>query len=208
MEASDKLNELDMLFKEMEAFAIENHVPIIKAAEREIFRDIIKKYQPKRILEIGTAIGYSALVMASCSPKDIQITTLELSEDRASIAKDYINKSIFKDNIQIIIGDAGETLLTLDTEKKYDMVFIDAAKGQYPDYLKKIMPLLTDNAIIVADNVLFRGYVKSEEKPPRRYKTIVKRIREYLDLIENEYGFSTTVYEDGDGLAVSQKIKL
>ena len=190
----------------MEDFAVENHVPIIKEAERELFKQIITEYKPKNILEIGTAIGYSALLMASCgleNKEPIKITTLELSNERAKIAQEFIDSSIFKDDIKIILGDAGQTLLELNG--KFDIVFIDAAKGQYPDYLKKIMPMMSEKAVIVADNVLFRGYVKSEEKPPRRYKTIVKRLREYLELIEKKYGFTTVVYEEGDGLAVSKK---
>ncbi|HJG06951.1 MAG TPA: hypothetical protein K8V25_01720 [Megamonas hypermegale] len=86
------------------------------------------------------------------------------------------------------------------------MVFIDAAKGQYLDYLQKVLPHLTKDGVIISDNVLFRGYVLSTEKPPRRYKTIVKRLREYLQIIEDKDKFLTTIYENGDGLAVSQRV--
>lgn len=195
---------MDYLFKEMEEFAEKNHVPIIKEAERRIFKDIIAKYRPKRILEIGTAIGYSALLMASCG-KDVKIKTLELSAERAQTAQAFINRSPYRENIEIVVGDAGESLLQLDKAEIFDMVFIDAAKGQYPDYLQKVLPHLAKRGVIVTDNVLFRGYVLSEEKPPRRYKTIVKRLREYLQIIEDKNRFTTTIYEDGDGLAVSQK---
>lgn len=189
----------------MELFAENNHVPIIKEAERAIFREIIMKYQPKRILEIGTAIGYSALLMAQCG-ENIKIKTLELSKERAQIAKSFINRSPYKDDIEIIVGDAGQTLLTLGDDEIFDMVFIDAAKGQYLDYLQKILPHLRTNGVIITDNVLFRGYVLSEEKPPRRYKTIVKRLREYLQIINDKDKFKTMIYENGDGLAVSEKI--
>lgn len=196
---------MDYLFKEMEEFAELNHVPIIKEAEREIFKDIIAKYKPKRILEIGTAIGYSALLMANCG-EGIKIKTLELSTERAEIAQSFIDKSPYKDDIEIVIGDAGENLLSLDKEEIFDMVFIDAAKGQYLDYLQKVLPHLTKDGVIISDNVLFRGYVLSTEKPPRRYKTIVKRLREYLQIIEDKDKFLTTIYENGDGLAVSQRV--
>ena len=196
---------MDCLFKEMEIFAEENHVPIIKEAERAIFRGIMAKYQPKHILEIGTAIGYSALLMAHCG-QGAKIKTLELSEERARTAQSFIDRSPYKDDIEIVVGDAGETLLSLAATEMFDMVFIDAAKGQYPDYLQKILPHLNAGGVIVTDNVLFRGYVLGTGKPPRRYKTIVKRLREYLQIIHDEKIFKTTIYEDGDGLAVSQKI--
>ena len=196
---------MDCLFKEMEIFAEENHVPIIKEAERAIFRGIMAKYQPRHILEIGTAIGYSALLMAHCG-QGAKIKTLELSEERARTAQSFIDRSPYKDDIEIVVGDAGETLLSLAATEMFDMVFIDAAKGQYPDYLQKILPHLNAGGVIVTDNVLFRGYVLGTEKPPRRYKTIVKRLREYLQIINDEKIFKTMIYEDGDGLAVSQKI--
>ncbi|MDM8142159.1 O-methyltransferase [Megamonas hypermegale] len=196
---------MDCLFKEMEIFAEENHVPIIKEAERAIFRGIMAKYQPKHILEIGTAIGYSALLMAHCG-QGAKIKTLELSEERARTAQSFIDRSPYKDDIEIVVGDAGETLLSLAATEMFDMVFIDAAKGQYPDYLQKILPHLNAGGVIVTDNVLFRGYVLGTGKPPRRYKTIVKRLREYLQIINDEKIFKTMIYEDGDGLAVSQKI--
>ena len=196
---------MDCLFKEMEQFAEKNRVPIIKEAERKIFREIMEKYQPEYILEIGTAIGYSALLMAHCG-QGAKIKTLELSEERARTAQSFIDRSPYKDDIEIVVGDAGETLLSLAATEMFDMVFIDAAKGQYPDYLQKILPHLNAGGVIVTDNVLFRGYVLGTGKPPRRYKTIVKRLREYLQIINDEKIFKTTIYEDGDGLAVSQKI--
>ena len=104
-------------------------------------------------------------------------------------AQTFIDKSIYKENIHIILGDAGINIQKLNPEEKFDMIFIDAAKGQYPDYLNKVMPLLSEQGIILADNVLFRGYVMSEEKPPRRYKTIVKRLREYISLVSDKEKF-------------------
>lgn len=197
---------LQTLFTKMETFAQENHVPIINENGRKVFIDIIKQYRPTRVLEIGTAIGYSALLTAYYSNQaDIEITSLELSPQRAAIAQEFIDQSPFSNRIEIILGDASENILSLNPEIKYDMIFIDAAKGQYPDYLTKILPLLAPKGVIVADNVLFRGYVRSAEKPPRRYKTIVKRLRQYISMLENNPDFTTTIYENGDGLAVSIK---
>lgn len=198
--------QIAQLFNEMEKFAQENHVPIINENGRKIFIEIIQKYRPQKILEIGTAIGYSALLIAHYSNQpNTQIKSLELSPERAALAQEFIDKSPYAKQIEIILGDASANLLTLNPDDKYDMIFIDAAKGQYPDYLTKIMPYLAPKSIILADNVLFRGYVKSTEKPPRRYKTIVKRLRQYLTMLEINPNFTTTIYENGDGLALSVK---
>ncbi len=197
---------MESLFKEMETFAKEYKVPIINENGRKVFIEIVQKYKPQRVLEIGTAIGYSALLTAYYGNEKVKITSLELDEERAKQAQTFIDKSIYKDNIHIILGDAGVNIQKLNPEEKFDMIFIDAAKGQYPDYLNKVMPLLSEQGIILADNVLFRGYVMSEEKPPRRYKTIVKRLREYISLVSDKEKFTTQIFENGDGLALSQKI--
>ena len=194
---------MEDLFREMEIYAEENHVPIIRAAARDVFLPVVKEAAPRRILEIGTAIGYSALLMADALPELESITTLELSEDRAALAQDYIERSPYREKIDILTGDAGELLNSL--EEKYDLVFIDAAKGQYPDYWRKIQPLLADRATVLADNVLFRGYVFGTEPVPRRFRTIAKRLQEYLVLVEETTGFSTEILPDGDGLAVSRR---
>lgn len=194
---------MEDLFREMEIYAEENHVPIIRAAARDVFLHVVKEAAPRRILEIGTAIGYSALLMADALPELESITTLELSEDRAALAQDYIERSPYREKIDILTGDAGKMLNSI--EEKYDLVFIDAAKGQYPDYWRKIQPLLADRATVLADNVLFRGYVLGTEPVPRRFRTIAKRLREYLVLVEETTGFSTEILPDGDGLAVSRR---
>lgn len=194
---------MEDLFREMEIYAEENHVPIIRAAARDIFLQVVKEAAPRRILEIGTAIGYSALLMADALPELESITTLELSEDRAALVQGYINRSPYREKIDILTGDAGKMLNSL--EEKYDLVFIDAAKGQYPDYWRKIQPLLADRSTVLADNVLFRGYVLGTEPVPRRFRTIAKRLQEYLVLVEETTGFSTEILPDGDGLAVSRR---
>lgn len=200
---------MEQLLREMEAYAAEHHVPIINERGRKAFLAVVQKYQPHRVLEIGTAIGYSALLFMQNAADDVKVTTLELSEERAEIAKSYWQRSPYADRIDLWLGDAAENLQKLTADETnlgdYDFVFIDAAKGQYPDYFHKIQPLLTDDAIILADNVLFRGYVRSQQKPPRRYKTIVKRLREYLELV-NTPPFTTEVLENGDGLAVTKRL--
>ena len=129
--------------------------------------------------------------------------TRALSEERAALARAFIARSPYADRIELLQGDAGELLTELTG--KYDFVFIDAAKGQYVDYFEKIQPLLTEDATIVADNVLFRGYVMGTEKAPRRYRTIVKRLRQYIELTSHAAGYTTEIFARGDGLAVSRR---
>ena len=189
------------LLREMEHYAEKGHVPIINERGRAVFAEIVKKKQPQKILEIGTAIGYSALLALSLVSAGAEVTTLELSEERIAAARGYIDRSPYKDKITIIPGDAGETLQNL--QGKYDLIFIDAAKGQYVDYWHKVQPLLADDGVIIADNVLFRGYVLGDGAVPRRFRTIVKRLRLYIETIKNTAGFRSEIYENGDGLAVS-----
>ena len=195
---------IEDLLREMEEYASLHQVPIINARGRKVFREILQKVRPHRILEIGTAIGYSALLAISDGAADAIVTTLELDEERAALAAAYIVRSPYAARIDIRVGDAGRLLTEL--RGPFDFVFMDAAKGQYPDYWRKLQPLLSSDAVVVADNVLFRGYVRSTEKPPRRYKTIVRRLQEYLALVQAAPGFVTRVYEYGDGLAVSWRI--
>ncbi len=195
------MNDMLDLFAEIEKYADEHNVPIINKDSRQLLMDTVKKNAPKSILEVGTAVGYSALVMAENMPPNGKIITIEQDANRIDTAYDFITRAGRIEQIQLIDGDASEILAQL--EGTFDMVFIDAAKGQYLDYLLKIMDKLSVGAVIVADNVLFRGMVMSNEPPLKRYRTIVKRLREYLDFVNQDPRFSTTIYEDGDGIAIS-----
>ena len=197
---------MEELLREMEDFAALHHVPIINERGRQAFLQVVQEAKPHRVLEIGTAIGYSSLLMAQNGAADIDITTLELSDERIKTAQGYIDRSAYADRIHIMGGDAAENLLKLQlTGQKFDFVFIDAAKGQYVDYFHKIQPMLADKAVILADNVLFRGYVKGDVPTPRRFKTIVKRLREYIELV-SQPPYVTEILENGDGLAVTRRL--
>lgn len=189
------------LFEEMEKYATEYNVPIINKISSDLLIDVVKRNKPKSILEIGTAIGYSALLIAHYMPDNGKIITIEQDAARIDIAYDYIARAGKSEQIQLLDGDASTILLQL--EDKFDMVFIDAAKAQYLDYLYKIIDNLSNGAVVIADNVLFRGMVMSEEPPLKRYKTIVKRLKEYLDFVNNDPRFSTTIHYEGDGVAIS-----
>ncbi len=197
---------MDELLREMESYAALHHVPIINERGRQAFLQVVQEAKPHRVLEIGTAIGYSSLLMAQNGAADIDIMTLELSDERIKTAQGYIDRSAYADRIHIMGGDAAENLLKLQlTGQKFDFVFIDAAKGQYVDYFHKIQPMLADKAVILADNVLFRGYVKGDVPTPRRFKTIVKRLREYIELV-SQPPYVTEILENGDGLAVTRRL--
>ena len=193
------------LLREMEMYAAEYHVPIINERGRGVLLAAVQQAQPRRILEIGTAIGYSTLLMAQQAASGAHIVTLELSEERAALAARFLQRSPYAAQIEQQVGDAAVLLTRLTGP--FDFVFIDAAKGQYVDYFHKVLPLLAELGVITADNVLFRGYVMGTEKAPRRYKTIVKRLREYIALVQNTPGFVTQIHENGDGLAVSRRVR-
>jgi len=196
---------MEHLLREIEAYALLHHVPIINVNGKAALVETVTAKRPHRVLEIGTAIGYSSLLIAENSADDIQITTLELNEERAATAKKFIDQSKYSEKITVLLGDAADNIDAL--QDIYDLVFIDAAKGQYLTYFNKILPHLAADGIIVADNVLFRGYVRSAEKPPRRYKTIVTRLRKYIETVENHPEFETVIHDQGDGLAVSYRRK-
>ncbi|NLP41182.1 MAG: O-methyltransferase [Veillonellaceae bacterium] len=191
---------MDMLLKNMENYARENKVPIINSQGADLLVETVKTYRPSSVLEIGTAIGYSTLLIARNSPS-AKIISIEIDPDRVAQADTFIRQAGLSDQVDIVVGDANQVISTLNT--KFDMVFIDAAKGQYLNYLVKVMEKLNDNAVIFTDNVLFRGMVEGDIETPRRYRTIVKRLREFLEFIHQDSRFSTSLYRSGDGIAIS-----
>jgi predicted O-methyltransferase YrrM len=183
----------------MKAFAVVNRVPIISDEASLLLTEVVAAKQPLFILEIGTAIGYSSILLALNAPK-AKIVTIEKDAERAGIARDFISQAELLDRITVIEGDAGAILASLPG--RFDFVFIDAAKGQYLDYLLKVLDKLSPGTVIVADNVLFRDMVEAEIIP-RRFRTIVKRLREYLEFVTDDSRFDTCVYSIGDGMAIS-----
>ena len=202
---STEKEDFSALLAEMKEYGESRHVPIINANGLEVLVNAVAAKKPGRVLEVGTAIGYSTLYIAANSAEAAEIITLELDEERAAVARSFADRSRCGKNIRILTGDAGTRLLELTG--KFDLVFIDAAKGQYPDYFRKIYPLLAEDGVIIADNVLFRGYVRGDVPVPRRFRTLVKRLQEYIRLVTESGEFKTEIHENGDGLAVSQRVK-
>jgi len=189
--------------RELEEFAKENAVPIVQKEAGKFLEFMVSMKKPMRILELGTAIGYSATLMYEAAGTKPHITTIERDENMIKYAKANLEKLGLQDNIIIRQGDCLEILAEL--EEPYDLIFMDAGKGHYNHFLPHCLRLLKDDGIIIADNVLFRGMVASEELVKRRKITIVKRMKTYLDLVSNDKDLITSVIPMGDGIAVTKR---
>ena len=147
--------ELNDILNEQRLYALMNRVPILRESEVALFDELIDLYRPMSVLEVGTAIGYSTLLLARNLGQGGKITSIELDEERYKVAQHFVDQSDYASDITLLLGDASDIIPTL--EGPFDMVFLDGPKGQYLHQLKALMPRLTDNAVILADNVLFRG---------------------------------------------------
>ena len=183
--------------------AVENHIPIIMDDTLEVVGDLLNKIKPKFILEIGTAVGYSAMCFSKYISENGYIDTIEREHERVEEAKKNIELVGILDKINIIEGDAVEILPTIN--KKYDVVFIDAAKGKYPIFLKEALRLINKNGYIIADNVLYKGYVMSDYNKHKQ-RTAVRNLREFIAEITKNPTLETKILEVGDGLAIIKVI--
>ena len=196
----DRERKLEALYQE----AIAKNIPIIKHEMEDFLRLMIVMNRPMRILEIGTAIGYSSIIMSLASDVPLQIITLEKSEKMIEQANINIKKFGFEKNITILQGDAVEVLKTL--EEPFDMIFMDAAKGQYMNFYEDAMRLLAEGGVLIADNVLQEGLVaKSRFAVTRRQRTIHSRMREFLRTLSNNKDLTTSILPIADGATISMK---
>lgn len=191
------------LLRDLELYAEENSVPIIHKEVADLLRVILKLKRPKKILELGCAIGYSSLFFADVLDGDVEIVTTERNPIMLERAQDNIKKAGMEDRIKILVGDAEETLK--DLEGTFDMIFIDAAKGHYKMFFDMLIGKLNHGGIVISDNIFYKGMIASDDYVVRRKKTIVKRMRTYLDYICDLEGISTSLIPIGDGLAISYK---
>jgi len=203
-------SELSQELLTLEKEALEHHVPIIKKETQGVLKFLLQLQQPKSILEVGTAIGFSALFMSECSNKNCSITTIEKVPMRLVEAKKNFSDPRFpqKDKIELRQGEALEVLKALTSENlKYDFIFLDAAKAQYMSFLPELMKLLEDRGMLVTDNVLQDGTVtNSRYSVTRRDRTIHSRMREYLYTITHMEELATTILPVGDGIALSYRV--
>lgn len=200
-----KIKEKDELILEMEAYAQEYNVPIVTKEVAEYLKFLVKSYKTKNVLEIGTAIGYSGILMAKEIKENSGILyTIEIDEERYNLAQENFKKSGL-DNIISIKGDALEEVKKIDD--KFDFVFIDASKGHYMEFFEDSYKLLNDGGIVFIDNIMFRGYLYKEY--PKRFKTIVKRLDSFIDyLYEKEEKFVLLPFGDGVGLYFKETKKI
>ena len=184
--------------------ALDEHIPIIMDDTLDVVAEILKRERPNRILEIGTAVGYSAICFSEYLGQEGRIDTIERDPDRVKEARENIKKAEVEDKICIYEGDAVEILPTLNDE--YDVIFIDAAKGKYPFFLSEAIRLSHIGSIIIADNILYKGYVMSDYNKHKQ-RTAVNNLREYIAEINNNQNLESKILEIGDGLAISKVIK-
>ena len=194
--------------KQMEEFAKQHEVPIMEKVGIEVLLLLLSMQQPKRIFEIGTAIGYSAIRMATHLPQT-QIVTVELDEERYHQANKHIHELGLENRIKTFLGDA----LSISEEVKqygpFDALFIDATKAKYKKFFALYEPMLAEDGIIYSDNVLFKGTVARDrsELKTRRQRTLVRKLDEYNQMLSTLEGYKTTIIPVGDGIAVTKKMK-
>ena len=181
--------------------ALQEHIPIIMDETLEVIEKYLKENPPKRILEIGAAVGYSAMCFSEFLADGGKIDTIERDEERIKEAKINFKNVGVEEKIKLYEGDAVEILPTLN--EKYDMVFIDAAKGKYPFFLKEALRMINENGIIFADNILYKGYVMSDYNKHKQ-RTAVRNLREYIKEVSESPNLETEILEVGDGLAISR----
>lgn len=189
------------LLGEMEIYAGTNHVPIILTETRELLKVLTSIKKPKKVLEIGTAIGYSSILIKEHAHRDCKIDTVDCDYEMILQARKNIEKAGYTGDINIIFGDATEVLTSLNT--KYDMIFFDAAKNQYNEYYKYSLDLFDDDALLIADNVLYKGLINDLEYKKRKNRTIIRSLRKFIFTISNDEKLVTTILDIGDGVSIS-----
>ncbi|OLS41598.1 O-methyltransferase [Bacillus sp. MRMR6] len=196
--------ERNPLFMEMEKFAVENQVPIMELAGIETMLQILRIHDSKKILEVGTAIGYSALRMAEALPK-AAIVTIERDVERIQLATEFIQRSNHQEQIFLVKGDALEVEEQVGEQAPFDAIFVDAAKGQYKRFFELYSKYLNKDGIIITDNVLFKGLVAESEIESKRIRNLVKKIDEFNHWLMSHPDYHTVIIPVGDGVAISKR---
>lgn len=189
--------------KELRDYASEHRVPILRRDAAAFLRTLVSLKKPSRILEVGTAIGYSAILMSKSSPES-HIDTVEIDTDSVVLARQNIKKAGAENQIRVIAGDGNEVLAALT--KPYDMIFMDAAKGQYIHLYDDAMRLLNKDGLLVCDNCIFYGKVLDKpEDAPHKHRTIVANLRAFLEKMMNDSALDASLLDVGDGMAIACK---
>jgi predicted O-methyltransferase YrrM len=191
--------------EELKEYALKNNVPILREESGHILSDLIKKEKPKKILEIGTAIGYSAILMLS-KCEDCCLTTIEKNEKRANEAKQNFVRAGIENRINLIQGDAMDIVEKLETSgEKFDLIFLDGPKGQYVKYLPYLKNMLKDGGFLFADDVYLHGWVKGDDIPPHKHRAMVMALRRFIKEISSDEELETQILDIEDGISISRK---
>ncbi|MBQ7351617.1 MAG: O-methyltransferase [Clostridia bacterium] len=195
-------DELEEKLSDLKMYAEENFIPIIRDKSAKFLYDFVKDNGFRNVLEIGTAIGYSGSIILSAGAESL--TTIEIRKESFEMAKKTFSELSLLDRVDMYLGDAKDVIADLCcANKKYDMIFLDGAKGQYIHYLPSLTKLLDVDGVIFADNVLLQGMVEKEGKIPHRKRTMVVNLRKYLEVV-GEYPYNTTLIKMEDGIAITR----
>ena len=201
------LGERDPLLSEMEEQALKETIPVVTPMVGNFLNLLVHTSNAQAVLEIGTAIGYSTIWLARAAQETGgHVTTIDMNKDRLARAREYIERAQLSEQVTALEGDARKILTTLDSS--FDFIFIDAAKGEYLEYLSLIYPLIALGGLLVVDNVLFRGWVVPGSTFAPKYDRLVGGLRQFLEDLAQNSSFSTTVLPFGDGVSVSRRIGL
>ena len=189
--------------KKLESKALKENIPIISRETANILKSVITVKQPKLILEIGTAIGFSTLWLAQYTDSDTEIVTIERNQARFNNARKNIKKFGFNDKVTFKFGDGQEIVPYL--RREFNFVFIDAAKGQYLNLFKLVEDKISENGIIICDNILYKGLVRNNKKVDHDIRTIVINLRKFLIYLKNNQKFKTEIFDIDDGISISTR---
>jgi len=201
----EKTLHSDSLLLELEKYAEENSVPIVEPETARFISVITQLKQPQKVLEVGCAIGYSAILMSKIMPKDGIFETVEYNGDMVKVATENIKKAGLSNKIKVIEADAKEYLGEIDGQEIYDMIFLDGPKAHYIYMLDDCIRLLKKGGVLISDNVLYKGMIPDDNNVVRRKITIVKRLRKYIDALMNDERIITSLLPLGDGVTISVK---
>ena len=203
----EKTTQEDALLESLEQYAKENDIPIAGPETARLVSVLTRIKQPSRILEVGTAIGYSAIIMARAAGSGCRILTLEYDEETAKTARKNISAARLEDAIEVVCADAKDYLSYIDGDEIFDMIFLDGPKAHYVYMLDDAVRLLKKGGILVSDNVLFKGMTADDGHFARRKVTIIHRLREYIDRLMAHPQLETALLSQGDGVALSVKVQ-
>ncbi|MBE7012478.1 MAG: O-methyltransferase [Ruminococcaceae bacterium] len=197
------MSKTDELLKSMRLYAAQNYVPIIRPETERILCSIVEEKKPRRILELGAAIGYSAISLCRCMDSDGRIITVERDGERAAMARDNIAKAEMGGRIRLVEDDALTLLQSMD--RPVDLIFLDADKSHYIDYYEDCLRLLNSGGVIFADNVLFAGLVEKEGEAARKHRTIVNNLRQFISIVEADERVTSRLIKTEDGILLITK---